>query len=600
MAQPREIQYLNRDYTSLKQKLIEFVQVYFPDHFQDFSENSPSMSLLEVAAYVGEILSFYQDRNFNEVFLEKASEFKNVISLAKNQGFKYRGKKPSYVSVDLTAIFASSSERQSLGFILNKESQFTTKINPSIIFETLNDVDFSIDDDNTITTLSANQYFVTKKNVNVVSGFTKTFQVSIGQAEQFLKIKLPDKDIFSIVNITDSNQNYYYEVNALSQDLIMTSIPNYNSSSSNVSHNLQLKYVPRRFITQTDAQGFTTLVFGSGIKDVEDFDFIPSPQDYTINQTLLGRNDITISNVLIENFLTTNSLGHAPNNTLLTIKYTVGGGKENNVSVGTITKLLKGIYTAKNSLYQNDNRLGQIATSITSYNSEESSGGDDADNIDDIKYISPKYFSAQGRVNTLPDFIATAKSMPAKYGNVYRCSAKVDSTQNNTVNLYILTKTELNGLKNFQLPNSILLSNLQGYFKAYRAYNDVINLKQANIIDIGVEYSIRVDSHYSNANEVAANTLYALKEYFDIKNWDIEQPIYLSRVSNVITNIRGVLAVYNLKIVLKNNGDGGRTYNISDFDVNKNIKQGTLICPPNSVFQVRYPLFDIVNSYIIE
>lgn len=600
MSQPREIQYLNRDYTSLKQKLIEFVQIYFPDHFQDFSENSPSMSLLEIAAYVGEILSFYQDRNFNEVFLEKAAEFKNVINLAKNQGFKYRGKKPSYAKIDITAIFSSSAEQQSLGFILNRETQFSTKINPSIVFETLDDIDFSIIDDNTIATVSANNYYVTKKNVNVVSGFTKTFTTSIGAAQKFLKIKLPDKDIFNIVSITDSNENYYYEVNALSQDTIMTSIPNYNTSSANVTHNLQLKYVPRRFITQTDAQGFTTLVFGSGIKDVEDFDFIPSPQDYTINQQLLGRNEIVFSNVLLENFLTTNSLGHAPNNTILTIKYTIGGGKENNVGVGTITKMLKGIFTAKNSLYQNSNRLNQIVTGITAYNSEESAGGDDADNIDDIKYISPKYFAAQGRVNSLQDFIATAKSMPAKYGNIYRCSAKVDSTQNNTVNLYVLTKTEQNETSNFQLPNSTLLTNLQNYFKPYRAYNDVINLFPANIIDIGVEYSIRIDAHFTNANEVAANTLYALKNYFDIKNWDIEQPIYLSRVSNVITNVRGVLAVYNLKIVTKNNGEGGRQYNDSKFDVNQNIKQGTLICPPNSVFQVKYPLFDIVNSYIIE
>lgn len=597
----KEIKYLNRDYLAFKAQLISFTQRYFPDNWKDFSENSSGMSILEMVAYIGDILSFYQDHQFNEIFLEAAVEFKNIASAAKNIGYYPRGKKPSYAQVDVTAIFDSSTARDTYAFILKKETQLSTKLNPPVIFETLYDVDFSKDDSKTSSTVSAGRYYVTKYDVDVVSGITKTFTTYVSSAQQFLKITIPDKNIFNVVSVVDSNGNNYYQVNSLSQDTIMTSTPNLNSSSANTEYNLHLKFVPRRFISTIDGEGYTTLTFGSGIRSVEDFEFIPSPEDYTINQTLLGRKDFSINNISVENFLVTNSLGHAPFNTTLTIKYTSGGGPETAVASNTITKLIKSKFSAKNSTYQNDSVLSRTVNSLIINNEEPASGGDNADQKDDIKYIAPKTFAAQSRAITLSDFIAVAKSMPSKFGSVYRCSAKVDSEINNTINLYILTKEETNGLKNFQVPNQKLINNLKQYFIPYRAYNDIISIRSANIINIGLDYSVRIDQRIGNANEIMANTLFALKDYFDIKNWEIEQPIYLSKVSNVITSVKGVLAVYNVQIVEKEAAFEGRSYSTnSDFKLFSSVKQGAIMCPSNSCFEIKYPNYDINGSYIIE
>lgn len=597
----KEVTYLNRDYLSFKSQLMSFVQRYFPNDWKDFSENSSGMSILEMVAYIGDILSFYQDHQFNEIFLEAATEFKNIVASSKNIGYNPKGKKPSYAKVDITAIFDSASSRSTYGFVLKKESQISTKINPPVVFETLSDIDFSKDDDNTTATISAGNYYVTKSNVDVVSGVTKTFQTYISSPKKFLKITIPDKNIFNIVSIIDSNGNNYYEVKSLSQDQIMTSIPNLDSSSANIENNLKLRFVPRRFISNIDGEGYTTITFGSGIQSVEDFEFIPSPEDYTINQTLVGRKDIPIETIALENFLTTNSLGHAPFNTTLTIKYTSGGGPETAVAANTINKILKTKFSAKNPIYQNDSNLSRILNSLLINNNEPASGGGDADQKEDIKYIAPKYFAAQGRAISLPDFIAIAKSMPSKFGSIYRCSAKVDPLVNNTINLYVLTKQEANGIKNFDYPNQKIIDNLKQYFTPYRAYNDIISIRSAKIINIGIDFNIRIDHQIGNASEILANAMFALKNYFDIKNWDIEQPIYLSKVTNVITNVKGVLAAYNVLINQKPESYDGRNYEtVREFNLNSNMKNGAILCPPNCCFEVKFPLFDITGSYIVE
>ena len=49
MPQAKNIQYLNKDFDTLKQKLIEFAEIYYPSTYNDFSEESAGMMLIEMA-----------------------------------------------------------------------------------------------------------------------------------------------------------------------------------------------------------------------------------------------------------------------------------------------------------------------------------------------------------------------------------------------------------------------------------------------------------------------------------------------------------------------------------------------------------------------
>ena len=72
------VNYLNKDFNSLKSTLIEYAKTYFPNTYRDFNETSPGMMLIEMGAYVGDVLSFYIDQQYKEMLLPLAEEKRNV------------------------------------------------------------------------------------------------------------------------------------------------------------------------------------------------------------------------------------------------------------------------------------------------------------------------------------------------------------------------------------------------------------------------------------------------------------------------------------------------------------------------------------------
>jgi hypothetical protein len=70
----RDIKYINRDFESFRSRLIEFAQTYFPSTYNDFSSTSPGMMFMEQASYVGDVLSFYLDNQFQETFIQYANK----------------------------------------------------------------------------------------------------------------------------------------------------------------------------------------------------------------------------------------------------------------------------------------------------------------------------------------------------------------------------------------------------------------------------------------------------------------------------------------------------------------------------------------------
>ena len=87
-TQDKDVKYLNKDFNSFKSQLIEFTQTYYPNTFNDFSEGSPGMMFLEMAAYVGDVLSFYTDTQLRETFLLLAQEKENIYNIAYALGYK--------------------------------------------------------------------------------------------------------------------------------------------------------------------------------------------------------------------------------------------------------------------------------------------------------------------------------------------------------------------------------------------------------------------------------------------------------------------------------------------------------------------------------
>ena len=84
---PSNVNYLNKDFNSLKSALMEYAKTYFPNTYQDFNETSPGMMLIEMGAYVGDVLSYYIDKQYKEPLLPLAQERRNVVNLAGMVGY---------------------------------------------------------------------------------------------------------------------------------------------------------------------------------------------------------------------------------------------------------------------------------------------------------------------------------------------------------------------------------------------------------------------------------------------------------------------------------------------------------------------------------
>ena len=145
------VNYLNKDFSTLKSSLMEYAKTYFPNTYRDFNETSPGMMLIEMSAYVGDVLSFYIDNKYKEMLLPLAEERRNVINLANMLGYKVKPVSPAYVdmsisqTVDADATDVDNIVPEDNNFqILPKSLKITSTTDSTIIFETLDIVDFTV------------------------------------------------------------------------------------------------------------------------------------------------------------------------------------------------------------------------------------------------------------------------------------------------------------------------------------------------------------------------------------------------------------------------------------------------------------------------
>jgi len=431
------INYVGKDFNDLKISLMRYAKSYFPNTYRDFNETSAGMMLVELSAYVGDVLNFYIDSQYKEMLLPLAEDRKNVITLAKSVGYKVKPISPSYVmlTVKQTVGMKDGAPDFTNASIIDKGMKVGSTINSSLIFETLDVVDFkvssSVDLEPEVTSVDdttgiPDEYTLTRK-VKAVSGETTSTTFTVGDSSKFLKLTLEDTNIIEILDVRDNNNNKWYEVEYLAQDKInienhYTSDDNrttaYSSIGSTTSYSLPVPYslnykkVSKKFIIEVGDDNKTSLIFGNGIlKNGQLFENLM----VSLNQAGInlpgGEDDLNqaINPLLGDSYGT---LGEAPSHTTLTVEYRIGGGIDSNTSSGDLTKI------------DTIDMLASTANSgITVTNDVPSSGGNSGDTIDDIRYGAISNHSTQKRCVTKEDFEARSLSMSPKFGSIAKIYA---------------------------------------------------------------------------------------------------------------------------------------------------------------------------------
>jgi len=612
----KNIEYINRDFSEIRASLIDYAKTYFPTTYNDFTPTSPGMMFMEMAAYVGDVLSFYLDNQIQETYLQYARQTNNLYELAYMFGYKPNVTQVATTYIDfyqqVPAIGTAPNIVPDFDYALSipQNSIVQSAITPGVSFLIEDPVDFSVSssgDPTEVTVFSLvgsnPNYFLLKKTRKAISATINTTTFTFGSPQQFSTVTINADKIVGILDVFDTNNNEWYEVDYLAQDAIYKSIKNTNPNDPNLfqyegdtPYLLQLEQVQRRFTTRFLNTGSLQLQFGAGTANDTDEYIVPNPDNVGLGLPFEQAKLTTA--YAPSNFIFTKTYGIAPSNTTLTVRYLTGGGVVANVPANDLTTL------STNAQFLNYNLVESTAqtifNSLAVTNPLAADGGGDGDTTEEIRQNTSANFATQLRNVTQDDYLVRALSMPAKYGVVSK--AYIEPTKavtlsagesNSVLDLYVLSFNVNNKLTN---SSTALKQNLTTYLSQYRMVNDAVAIKDAFIINIGVNFDIIVLPEF-NSNQVLFDCITALKEYFAIDKWQINQPIVLKDINVLLDQVRGVQTVKNVEI--SNFAGVNLGYSQYSYDM-KAATVANVIYPSldPSIFEVKYPDTDIQGRVV--
>lgn len=612
MAESKDIKYINRDFDSFRNNLLEFSKTYFPSTYNDFSANSPGSLFIEMASYVGDVLSFYLDNQVQETFLQYARQEPNLYELAYMMGYKPKVTTPSLVEIDVFQTVPAKDDGGTdvpdydYALLISENASISSTLGSNVSFLMEDPIDFSFSSSLDPTEISVYtttnggadvDTFLLKKTRKAKSATINTITQTFTEVERYPTITINDSNIIGILDVVDSDGNVWSEVPYLAQETIFEPIKNSTLNDGNTSPDkdevpyiLRLKKAPRRFVSRFKSKTQLEIQFGAGTNPNNVSEQItPNPNNVGLGLPYT-QNKITTA-FDPQNFLFTNTYGIAPSNTTLTIRYLTGGGVTSNVESNILNSITGNIKFQTTDLV--NNTAQSTFDSLVVTNPSLATGGSDGDSIQEIRNNSLGNFGAQLRAVTPQDYLTRVLSLPSQFGTISKAFIEKQKAEKlevgegtSLLDLYVLA---FNAQKQLVNASTALKNNISTYVSQYRSANDSIRIKDAFIINIGIDFSLIILPNY-NSNEVIANCITALQDYFNIDNQQINQPILLKEVFILLDRIEGVQTVDSIEITNK----AGGNYSEYGYDI-KGATQSNIIYPSidPSIFEVKFPSTDI-------
>jgi len=602
------VSYLNKTFSDFKTNLINYAKTYFPNTYNDFSDANPGAMFIEMASYIGDVSSFYADTQIQETFLLYAKEKENLYALSYMMGYRPKVSYAANIVIDIFQLIppinsgGSTIPDYNYALIIPENTPLTSK-SSGTKFLTTEKIDFRDTTNTEITFVDAN-YFLLRKQVKAISAEIKSTSLSFSTPQKFQIAVINDTNILQILDATDTLGNKWYEVPYLAQSSVLNSVTNPNASSDGVPYLVNYQRVPRRYVSRFLSDGTLQLEFGAGLSNSSDTTILPNPD--TLQLGLIPGVSNILNNYNKATPFFTQEYGLAPSNDI-TIRYLVGGGIQSNVPSNDVT-----IINTTSAYFPSGvsgNLANFILSSIASNNPNPSSGGRGGDETEEIRNNALYAYQSQLRAVTREDYMNRALSLPTEYGSIAKVYVTQDVASNPlptstvayteernplSLDMYILA---YNSNKQVIIASTTLKQNLAAYINQYRMVTDAINIKDAFYINIGINFDIVVQSGYNN-NDVITNCITRLKDFFNINNWNINQPIIISDAVNILLQTNGVQSVTKFEITNKQDSTG-TTYSQYAYDIPGATRQGNIYPSVDPcIFEVRYPDTDIQGRVV--
>jgi len=599
----RQISYTVRDYQALRVELLNYVRTYYPELIQDFNDASVFSVFLDLNAAIGDNLHYHIDRSIQETVLQYAQQRSSIFNIARTYGLKLPGQRPSLALVDFSITVPAFGDKEDERYLgtLSRGSQV---LGAGIVFENVYDIDFAspynaqgFPNRLKIPNFNANNvlinYTITKREL-VVNGLTKVFKkvITPNDVRPFYELFLPEKNVLGITSVllksgTDYTNvptvaeflganNRWYEVDALAEDRVFVEDPTKVSDQPGIKVGRYIQ-TQDRFITEYTPEGFKKITFGGGTNTAQD----------ALNQfTTLG------TTLDLQKYSNNFSLGSTLTaNSTIFIQYRIGGGLATNLgtnvinSIGTVSFFVNGPSEATNSSVVNSLRCNNVTAAI---------GGAGVPSLEEIRNYVSFNFAAQKRAVTVQDYESLIRNMPPQFG----APAKVSITENdNKIVIQILSYDTTGKLT--PIVSNTLRQNIATYLSNYRMMNDYISVITADVIDLGIDVQVVLDSA-QNSGQVIADVVDKISAYFDPQVRQLGQNVNLSELRSIIQNQNGILTVANIEVTNKVGGQYSSAETSMEY-IDPELKiigpvDDTIFAQPNQVYQVRFPQKDIKVS----
>ena len=586
------INYTNREFSTIRDDLIQLAERLYPDSFQDFSEASFASLMVDAVSYIGDQLSFYLDYNVNEAFLDTAYQYNNILRHGRIMGYNYTGRPSTFGEVALFILVPASATGMGPDKnyipILKKGSQFSTE--SALQFTLMENIDFS-DSKHTVVVARVNDstgaptFYAIKAYGKVISGAYATEKVAIGDYERYKRVILNTPNVAEIISVFDEQGNEYYEVSYLAQDMVYREVANRNFLDDNVPSIIKPFIVSRKFVVEKNRET-TVLQFGSG--KAGETAVVATPQ--TVAMDVFGKTYVTDTSFDPTKLSKNESFGIVPANTSLIVTLRTNNPTNSN----TAAAQLKSVSTA---LLQFRDRANLVTSTVNTIkdslevNNELPIVGDVTNlTSGEVKQRIYDTFPTQNRAVTQADYENVAYRMPAQFGSIKRCSVQKDpDSQKRNLNFYVISEDSFGHLIK---TNSTIKNNLKTWLNEFRMINDTVDILNPFILNFGIVFSIKVNVGADKFSTIS-RCVDALSAHYS-EGFFIGEHFSISDIYAKLKGVRGVLDVLKVKIVSKT----GTNYSGATIDIQKNISpDGNMIAiPKNAIVEIKFPQSDITGT----
>ena len=585
------IRYTDRDFSTIKQGLINHAKRYYPDSYRDFSEASFGSLMLDTVSYVGDILSFYLDYQANESFLDTATEYDNILRLGEQVGYREPLKTNSFGLLTMYILCPADSAGTAPDTdylpILAKDSKFSSA--QGQLFTLLDDIDFANPNNQIVVATSEESdgsptSFAVRAYGRVISGETKQQKTTVGNFKRFLSVDIEDADLTEVVSVVDDEGHEFFEVDYLSQDTIFRSVVNKDADTrKSVPNVIVTSTVPRRFI-MSNRNGLVSLKFGYGSESSLKTDVLSHPSNVVLK--MHGKDFEGDLNFDPSKLLENDKFGISPANTTLTITYRVSTNENANVASRSITNVVEPLFVFREAA-TNRATINSVKDSIEVTNESPIIGSSAQPTVKELKQRINDVFATQNRAVTANDYEAIIYRMPSRFGSIKRAKiSRDDDSFKKNLNLHLLSQ---NAEGHLVVPNETLKNNVKVWIQNYKMINDTIDIVDPKVINIGIKFAAVVD-YDQDKLEALNSAITEIQSMFN-QHLDIGQPIYITNIYDKLNNLEEIVDVTDVEIVNKTGG----LYSDTSLSIKSYISaDGRILYAPNNVvYELRYPNRDI-------